>query len=192
MPQRFAFKLVLLAALVAGSGSAAFAHPGHGEGLAAGLAHPFSGLDHLLAMLAVGLWASQLGRKAIVSLPLVFPLMMAVGAALGANGVAMPWVEIGILASVVTLGAVVAFGLQVPLAANALLVGAFAVFHGHAHGAEIPAAASPLLYGIGFVAATVTLHAIGVAIGLLTQRPLLMRGAGGAIAAAGVLLFVMH
>ena len=125
-------------------------------------------------------------------LPLVFPVTMAAGAMLGANGVAMPWVEIGILASVVTLGAAVAFGLRLPLLASVALVGIFAVFHGHAHGHEIPAAASPLLYGLGFVAATLALHGIGLGIGTLTQRPLLMRAAGGAIAAAGLLLFAVH
>jgi urease accessory protein len=182
----------LIAVAVIVLNSAAFAHPGHGGGLAAGLSHPLTGLDHMLTMFAVGLWASQLGRKAIVTLPLVFPLVMAAGAALGANGVAVPWVEIGILGSVVVLGAAVALGLQASLVASAALVGMFAVFHGFAHGAEIPAAASPLLYGLGFVAATLALHAIGVAAGSLTQRPLLMRTAGGAIAAAGLLLFVVR
>ena len=143
-------------------------------------------------MVAVGLWASQLGRPAIWLLPLVFPLMMVAGAALGASGVTIPWVEIGILASVVVLGAAVALGVRASLAASAALVGAFAVFHGSAHGAEIPAAASALHYGLGFVAATLALHGIGIAIGVLTQRALLMRAAGGAIAAAGLLLFVVH
>ncbi len=145
----------------------------------------------MLAMVAVGLWASQLGRPAIVMLPLVFPLTMAAGAMLGANSVAMPWVELGILASVVTLGAAVAFRLRLSLLASAALVGVFAVFHGHAHGHEIPASASPLLYGLGFVAATLALHGIGLGIGILTQRPLLMRMAGGAIAAAGLVLFAV-
>jgi urease accessory protein len=191
MLRRPVFLSSLLAVAAVCFSSAAFAHPGHGGGLAAGLTHPFTGLDHMLAMVAVGLWASQLGRRAIWLLPVVFPLMMAAGAALGMSGAALPGVEVGILASVVTLGAAVALGVRAPLLASAVLVGVFAVFHGYAHGAEIPAAASPLLYGLGFVAATLALHGIGIAVGLLTQRPLLMRTAGGAIAAAGLLLFVV-
>ena len=181
----------LAAVAVAGFSSAAFAHPGHTGGLTDGLAHPFTGLDHVLAMVAVGLWASQLGRRAMWLLPAVFPAVMAAGAVMGAYGVALPWVELGIIASVVVLGAAVAFGLQVSLVVSAALVGVFALFHGHAHGNEFPAVDSPLLYGVGFIAATVTLHAIGIAIGMLTQRPLVMRTAGGAIAAVGLLLLVM-
>lgn len=184
-------KLLLAAVAVAGFSSAALAHPGHGGGLVDGLAHPFTGLDHMLAMVAVGLWASQLGRRAMWLLPAVFPLVMAAGAVMGAHSVALPLVEVGIIASVVVLGAAVAFGLRVSLLASAALVGVFALLHGHAHGNEFPAADSPLLYGIGFIAATVALHAIGIAIGLLTQRPLVMRTAGGAIAAVGLLLLVM-
>ena len=188
-----AVSLVALAAVaLAGFSSAALAHPGHAGGLTDGFAHPFTGLDHMLAMVAVGLWASQLGRPAMWILPAVFPVVMAAGAIIGANGVAMPWVEIGILASVVVLGAAVALGWQVSLLASASLVGVFALFHGHAHGSEFPAANSPLLYGLGFIVATVTLHAIGLGIGGLTQRPVVMRTAGGAIAAVGVLLLVAH
>jgi urease accessory protein len=183
---------LLAAAAIACFSSAAFAHPGHGGGLAGGLAHPLTGLDHLLAMVAVGLWASQLGRPAMLTLPAVFPAMMALGAALGTGGVMMPWIEVGILTSVVVLGAAVALRLQVPLAAGAVLVAAFAVLHGYVHGAELPAESSAWLYGIGFVAGTVVLHGVGIGIGVLTQRPLLMRTAGGAIATAGLLLFVVH
>jgi urease accessory protein len=145
----------------------------------------------MLAMVAVGLWASQLGRQAMIALPLVFPAVMAAGAMLGMTGVMIPWVEIGIMASVVVLGAAVAFGVQASLTASAMLVGLFAMFHGYAHGMEIPAAASPMIYGLGFVAATLALHGIGITLGLLVRRPLAMRTAGGAIAAAGLLLFVM-
>ena len=188
-----AFKFVPLAALlVAGFSSAALAHPGHGGGLAAGLAHPFTGLDHALAMVAVGLWASQLGRPALWTLPVVFPAMMALGAALGTSGLVAPWIEIAITVSVVVLGAAVALRAQVPLAVGAVLVAAFAVLHGYVHGAELPAGSSVWLYGIGFVAATLALHGIGISAGLLAQRPLLMRAAGGAIAVAGLLLFVVH
>ncbi len=190
MPHRFA-KLVSLAAIaVLGLSSGAFAHPGHEGGLTGGLAHPFTGLDHVLAMVAVGLWASQLGRPAMWLLPAVFPVVMAGGALLGANGVALPFVELGIVASVVVLGAAVAFGLRVSLTLSAALVGVFALFHGHAHGAELPAAGSALLYGTGFVAATLVLHAVGVGIGALAQRTFVLRTAGGAIAATGLLLLV--
>ena len=192
MRHRPLLSILWLVVAVAGFSSAASAHPGHGSGLAAGIAHPFSGLDHVLAMVAVGLWAAQLGRPAIWLLPLVFPLVMAAGAVMGANGVALPWIEIGILASVVVLGAAVALGWRVSLAGSAVLVGVFALFHGHAHGHEFPAAGSPLLYGLGFIAATLALHAVGIGAGVLTRRPLLMRGAGGAIAAAGLVLLVLH
>lgn len=176
--------------------AAALAHPGHGGGLGgglgAGIAHPFTGLDHLLAMVAVGLWASQLERPALWTLPVVFPVMMALGAALGTGGLVMPWVETGILLSVVVLGAAVALRVQAPLALGAVLVAAFAVLHGYVHGAELPADGSAWLYGIGFIAATLILHGIGIGLGLAAQRPMLMRSAGGAIAAMGLLLFAVH
>ena len=182
---------------IAGFGTAAFstaawAHPGHGGGLTAGFTHPFTGLDHLLAMVAVGLWASQLGRPAMWTLPVVFPAMMALGAALGTGGVVLPWIEIGILFSAGVLGAAVALQIQAPLAIGAVLVAAFAVLHGYVHGAELPPGGSAWLYGFGFVAATVILHMAGLAAGIMTQRPLLMRTAGGAIAATGLLLFVLR
>jgi urease accessory protein len=182
---------MLVVAAVAGFSTTAFAHPGHGGGLAAGLAHPFTGLDHMLAMVAVGLWASQLGRPALWTLPVVFPLMMALGAALGTGGVVMPWIEIGILVSVVVLGAAVALQVRAPLAIGAVLVAAFAVLHGYVHGAELSSGSSAWLYGLGFVAATLILHGVGIALGLAARPPLLMRAAGGAIAAAGLLLFMV-
>ena len=190
---RFAAKCVPLAALFAvGFSTAALAHPGHGGGFAAGFTHPFTGLDHLLAMVAVGLWASQLERPAIWTLPVVFPAMMALGAALGTGGIVMPWIEMGILFSVVVLGAAVALQVRAPIAIGAVLVAAFAVLHGYVHGAEVPAEGSAWIYGIGFVVATLILHGIGVGAGLMARRPLLMRTAGGAIAAAGLLLFVVQ
>jgi urease accessory protein len=193
MSHRFAAKSVALGALFAmGLSTAALAHPGHGGGLTAGFAHPFTGLDHLLAMIAVGLWASQLARPAMWTLPVVFPAMMALGAALGTSGVIMPWIEMGILVSVVVLGAAVALQVQAPLALGAVLVATFAVLHGYVHGAELPAGSSAWLYGIGFVAATLALHAIGIGAGLLAQRPLLTRTVGGAIGAIGVLLLVVR
>lgn len=186
-------KLSLAAvAAVSLTATAALAHPGHEGGLVGGLAHPLTGFDHLLAMVAVGLWASQLGKRAMIVLPLLFPAVMAVGALMGANGVALPWVEAGIVASVVILGAVVALGVKPSLAVSAVLVGVFALFHGHAHGTELPAAGSALMYGAGFVVATLVLHAIGMGIGVAAKRPLVMRYAGGAIAAAGLVLLVVH
>ncbi len=186
----------VLAMAAAGLSTAALAHPGHdggsGVGLAGGFAHPFTGPDHLLAMVAVGLWASQLGRSAMWTLPVVFPAMMALGAALGTGGVMVPWIEMGILVSVVVLGAAVALRVQAPLAIGAVLVAAFAVLHGFAHGAELPSDGSAWLYGLGFVAATLILHGVGIGAGLLAQRQLVARTAGGAIAALGLLLFVVQ
>jgi urease accessory protein len=184
--------LPLAASLVLiGFGSAALAHPGHGGSLAAGLAHPFGGLDHVLAMVAVGLWASQLGRRAMLLLPVLFPAAMAAGAVMGGHGVALPWTEVGIVVSVVVLGAAVALGWRASIPLSAILIGAFALFHGHAHGAEFASGGSALLYGAGFVLATVALHGLGLAIGALAHRPVVLRAAGGAIAALGVALLVM-
>jgi urease accessory protein len=186
------FLTLSLAACLALISSAALAHPGHGEGLTGGFAHPFGGIDHMLAMVAVGLWASQLGRRAMLLLPVLFPGVMAAGAIMGGHGVALPWVEAGIVASVVVLGAVVAFGWRVSIPISAALVGVFALFHGYAHGTEFASGGSALLYGAGFVIATVVLHAIGLGIGVLARRPVVMRTTGGAIAAAGLLLIVTH
>lgn len=190
--RRHSLVSMLAAAALVGSGAAALAHPGHGGGLADGFTHPLTGLDHLLAMVAVGLWASQLGRPAMWTLPLAFPTMMALGAALGTGGVVMPWIETGIVASVVVLGAAVALQVRAPLGVGAVLVGAFAVLHGYVHGAELSPGSSAWLYGIGFVAATFILHGLGIGAGLLARRPLLLRAAGGAITAVGLLLFVVH
>jgi urease accessory protein len=145
----------------------------------------------MLAMMAVGLWAWQLGGRAMLVLPALFPAVMVTGAIMAGYSMTLPWVEIAIVASVVVLGAAVAFGRQLSITASAALVGAFALFHGYAHGAEF-AGGSALLFGAGFVIATAVLHAIGFGIGVLASRPLIMRTAGGAIAAAGLLLIVTH
>ena len=153
---RRTFKLVsLAAAATAGLSSVALAHVGDHSHMsfAEGLAHPFSGLDHVLAMIAVGLWASQLGGRALWLLPLTFPVVMAAGAALGFGGVALPWVEIGIAASVLVLGAAVALMLRPSLAVSLPLIGLFALLHGYSHGVELPANASALTYAGGFIAA---------------------------------------
>jgi len=187
--------LSLAAAATAGFSTSALAHVGDHSHMSftEGMLHPFSGLDHVLAMVAVGLWASQLGGRALWLLPLTFPAVMAVGAALGLSGVTLPWVEIGIAGSVMVLGAVVALALRPSLAISIPLIGAFALLHGYSHGIELPAAASALSYGAGFIVATLVLHAIGIATGLIAGRlPVCFaaRTAGGAIAALGVALLV--
>ena len=136
-------------------------------GFSAGVLHPVSGLDHVLAMIAVGLWGAQLGRPAIWVLPVAFPMTMAIGGFLGLIGMPLPGIELGIAFSVVVLGVVVAFESRPPLAVAAIVVAVFAVFHGHAHGTELPPASSAVLYSIGFVVATGCLHATGIAIGLI-------------------------
>jgi urease accessory protein len=187
-----------LAALVAlattGLPSAALAHiGGHAGGFTNGLAHPFYGLDHVLAMVAVGLWASQLGRPALWLLPLTFPVVMAVGAVIGWSGVSFPWVEAGIAGSVIALGGAIAFAMRPTLVLSALLVGFFALFHGFEHGASLPAHGTALTYGAGFILATLVLHAVGIGLGLLTGRipvRFATRTAGGAIAVVGVVLLL--
>jgi urease accessory protein len=174
--------------------TAAFAHTGHGDtaGLLHGFMHPIGGLDHVLAMVAVGVFAYVLGGRALILVPLSFVLMMAVGFLLGASGVNLPFVELGIALSSVVIGAVAASGRSMPVAAAMSLVGLFAVFHGHAHGAEMPADAGGLAYALGFMAATALLHAAGIAgafgVAALAGRhgrPL-ARVAGGLFAAGGV------
>ncbi len=173
----------------------AFAHVGdHSHmGFLQGFLHPFTGLDHLLAMIAVGLWASQLGGRAVWLLPLTFPAVMAAGAALGFGGVALPAVEIGITASVLVLGAAVALSYRPTLAVSLPVIGLFALLHGYAHGVELPAETSALGYCAGFVAATLILHLAGLAIGFAAGRipvRFAARTAGGAIAAVGAILLV--
>jgi urease accessory protein len=183
-----------LAALLALAPTAVLAHTGHGPagGFAAGLAHPVGGLDHVLAMLAVGLLAWQLGGRALWLVPASFVAAMGLGGMLGAAGLALPFVETGIGLSIVVLGAAVALGLRAPVAAAMGIAGLFAVFHGHAHGAEMPVDASGLGYGLGFMAATAALHVAGIAGGSLIGRAAdrygaaLPRAAGAAIAAAGL------
>jgi urease accessory protein len=187
--------LSLAAAATAGFSTAALAHVGDHSHMSftEGLLHPFSGLDHVLAMVAVGLWASQLGGRALWLLPLTFPAVMAAGAALGLSGVTLPWVEIGIAGSVMVLGAVVALALRPSLAISIPLIGAFALLHGYSHGVELPASASALSYGVGFIAATLVLHAVGTATGLIAGRlpvRFAARTTGGAIAVLGVVLLV--
>jgi urease accessory protein len=165
--------------------------PGHTHGFANGLVHPITGLDHICAMVAVGLWAAQRGGRALWLVPSVFVSVMALGGVLGMAAVSIPFVEPGIVASVLVLGVLIAAAVRLPLAASALMVGVFALFHGYAHGTEMPGSASGLAYGLGFVAATASLHLSGIGLGLLAQQfgsARLVRCAGGAIAACGVYL----
>jgi urease accessory protein len=173
------------------STQAAFAHETAGVtgGLISGFLHPLFGLDHLVAMVAVGLWGAFLGAPAIWALPIVFPIVMALGGALGVIGLPLPYVEIGIAGSAVILGLMVAFAARPPIWIAALIVGAFAIFHGHAHGAELPQAADPVAYSFGFVVSTGLLHLAGMALGLLASWRLgafLVRSGGAAIAVLGV------
>jgi len=171
--------------------SRALAHveTGQAAGFLAGLAHPVSGLDHVLAMVAVGLWGAQLGAPAIWLLPVTFPIVMALGGLLGLLGVPLPGVEIGIALSAILLGAAVMTERRLPLYAAAALVGFFAVFHGHAHGTELPPGQSALLYSLGFVVATGCLHALGIALGSVYRWPAgraALRIAGGSVGLAGI------
>jgi len=180
-------------AAVAAMSTPAFAHttPGQAQGFITGFLHPLSGLDHVLAMVAVGIWGAQLKRPAIWILPVAFPLVMSFGGVLGIRGVPLPGVEIGVAASAVVLGIVIALELRPPLWIAALIVSAFAIFHGHAHGTELPKAAAPLTYALGFVLATGLLHLSGILIGLVDWLPAggkLLRTAGGVIAATGLFL----
>jgi len=162
---------------------------GEARGFLSGLKHPISGLDHVLAMISVGLWGAQLGAPAVWLLPVTFPMMMALGGMAALLGAPLPGVEIGIALSCLLLGAAVSAEARPRLALAALLVGVFAVFHGHAHGAELPRGESGLLYSMGFVMATGLLHATGIAIGIVHRWAWgrrLLRAAGAAVALAGV------
>jgi urease accessory protein len=177
---------------------AAFAHSGpagHTHGFADGLLHPLNGLDHLLAMIAVGLLAAHLGGRALLLVPLTFVSLMAAGGAIGFAEIRVPYVELLIAASVVVLGALVAFRANVPLAAAMLIAGFFAIFHGHAHGAELPDGESPFPYAAGFLISTGLLHIAGIVLGFgfakltasnLGQR--IVQAGGGAMAIAGIVL----
>ncbi len=159
-------------------------------GFIGGLSHPVFGLDHLAAMIAVGLWGAFLGPPAIYVLPVVFPLVMAFGGLLGILGAPLPGTEILIAISAILLGLAVAIAAQPPLWIAAALVGAFAIFHGHAHGTELPPGADTIAYSAGFVIATGCLHLAGIAFGLLVRWPLglvAVRAVGGVIAFAGVI-----
>ena len=176
--------------------TAAFAHPaiGPAAGFAHGFAHPLGGIDHVLAMIAVGLLAANLGGRALWALPLAFVSLMVVGGALGMTGVPIPYVEIAVALSVAVFGAAIAAQRQWPVVAAAALVGVFALFHGHAHGSELAPTMSAGAFIAGFVLATALLHVTGIALGLgvakLGAKParLCTQWGGGTIALAGVAL----
>lgn len=177
-------------ALFAFAASIAWAHAETmaADGFRNGFIHPFSGPDHLLAMLAVGLWGAQLGSPAVWLLPVTFPMIMAFGGTIGLMGISLPLVELGVAASAIALGACVLLEARPPLWAAAVLVGFFGIFHGNAHGTELPPGASGLMYSIGFVIATGSIHMAGVAIGLVHRWKsgrVALRLAGAAVGLAG-------
>lgn len=185
---RFAALAALLGFLVHAPASA---HSGTGlaGGFASGFMHPLNGPDHMLAMISVGLWGAFLGRPLIVALPMVFPLTMVIGGALGMLGTLMPPVEIGIAVSVIALGSAILFGFRASVPVACAIVAVFAVFHGYAHGAELPSAADPVGYSAGFVLSTGILHLFGIALGMLKGRKngtTMLRCGGGIIAACGL------
>ena len=188
MSSRVVSLLIVLALLAAAQPAFAHEQTGVGGGLVSGLLHPLTGMDHLIAMVAVGIWGAQLGAPAIWVLPITFPLVMAFGGVLGVLKIPLPMPEMVIALSALVLGAAVALRLRLPFAAAAVVVAVFAVFHGHAHGAELPGSANPLAYGVGFVVATGLLHLCGIAIGTLTRWPAgerLIQGLGAVIAMLG-------
>ena len=180
-----------LGLLLLACATTASAHTGEGTvgGLISGFLHPITGFDHLLAMVAVGIWGATLGRPLVWALPVAFPLLMVVGGVLGITGVQLPYVESGIAVSVVVLGLAIAVAWRAPVAVAIAIVAAFGVFHGYAHGAELPEAASPAGYVAGFVLSTGLLHLLGIALGTIKALPKgsqILRASGGLIAAAGV------
>ncbi|WP_394778981.1 HupE/UreJ family protein [Undibacterium sp.] len=183
-----------MAGLLLTSAAPAFAHNGvHAAamGFAEGFAHPFSGIDHLLAMLGIGLWAAQNRRSALWVLPTAFPLMMVLGALLATVGMGMSFAELGIASSVSVLGLLIAFAVRMPVWSAAILVSLFGMFHGYSHGVEMPKDAAIGMFGLGFVLATLLLHMAGVAIGLLAKHPRAIsavRFGGAGIAAVGMYL----
>jgi urease accessory protein len=184
-------RLISLFCLLFLFSAAAEAHVtgGLAGGFTSGLLHPVLGLDHVVAMVGVGLWGAFLGYPAIWILPVVFPMVMTLGGAMGIIGVPMFAVETGIALSAVVLGIMVAFAVRPPIWVAAIIVGFFAIFHGYAHGAELPESASPLAFSLGFVISTGLLHLAGIALGTLTHWKnglRLVRSGGAVITAVGL------
>ena len=173
----------------------ALAHTGAGQttGFMYGFGHPIGGADHMLAMVAVGLWAAQIGGRALWIVPGTFVGVMLIGGILGFTGIPVPFVEEGILVSILILGILIVGAFKLPLAYSSMIVGLFAVFHGHAHGAEMPETLSAAWYAVGFALATAMLHLAGMGLGILMQKTnlhTLNRFAGAAIAVSGVYLAI--
>ncbi len=169
----------------------AWAHVESGQagGFLSGLSHPVSGLDHVIAMIAVGLWGAQLGRPSVWLLPVAFPMMMAFGGMLGLMGMPVPGIEVGIAVSGVVLGALILGETRPPLFGSLLIVAFFAIFHGHAHGTELEAGQNAMLYSLGFVLCTGVLHGLGIGMGLVHRWQfgrLAVRGAGSLVMAGGL------
>jgi urease accessory protein len=173
----------------------ALAHTGVGEttGFMHGFGHPIGGADHMLAMVAVGLWVAQIGGRALWVVPCTFVGVVVLGGVLGFTGAPVPFVEEGILVSILILGILIVGAFKLPLVYSSLIVGLFAIFHGHAHGAEMPELISAASYAVGFALATAMLHAAGIGLGMLMQKTNLQtvnRFVGGAIALSGVYLAI--
>lgn len=182
-------RIALIAAALAPAIAFAHEETGQAAGFLAGLLHPVTGVDHVLAMISVGLWGAVLGPPAIWVLPVAFPLVMALGGLMGLLGIPLPGVEIGIALSAIVLGTMVLTEARPPIWLAALIVAIFAVFHGHAHGRELPEGTSALLYSLGFVIATGLLHAVGILLGAAYRWPAGRRGlrvAGAGVALAGL------
>lgn len=189
-----ALPFLVLLTLSALMPSVAFAHTGVGgtAGFSHGFMHPITGLDHVLAMVMVGVLAWQSGGRALWLVPMTFVLVTATGSALGVAGIGMPFVEVGIALSVIVFGSIVAIGIRAPVAIAMAVVSLFAIFHGHAHGSEMPETAAGMAHGLGFMLGTALLHAAGIVLGFLiakmseSQGPVLVRTTGGATALAGI------
>lgn len=190
MPSARVLSVLLAVFVTVAFADPAFAHQqaGVAGGFVSGFSHPIFGPDHLVAMVAVGLWGAQLGNPGIWVLPITFPLVMAFGGLFGILGVPFPPVEAFVAGSAIVLGLVVALRVRAPFWIAAIVVGTFAIFHGYAHGLELPEAANPIAYGVGFVLATGLLHLTGILIGLLIAWPAgdkIVRACGAVIAVAG-------
>jgi urease accessory protein len=180
--------LTILAILLSSGIASAHSEAGTAGGFVSGFTHPLTGLDHMAAMVAVGLWGAFLGSRAMWLLPVIFPVVMAMGGALGVAAVPLPGVETGIAFSAVALGIMVATAVRPPLWVAGVLVGAFAIFHGHAHGTELPESSNALAFAIGMVIATGLLHLCGIALGLLVKwswGTIVVRASGAVIAGLG-------
>jgi len=190
---RIAQALTPIAFLLGCGVASAHTDAGAAGGFTSGFTHPLMGPDHIVAMVAVGMWGAFLGSRATWLLPVIFPLVMAIGGALGVAGVPVPAVETGIALSAVVLGVMVAFAARPPLWIAGVIVGIFAIFHGHAHGTELPESANALSFAAGFVIATGLLHLCGIAFGLLVKWPWgkwAVRGGGAVIAGVGACFLI--